>query len=74
MAKPTTKIDAAALKHLASLQANTQAEFGIPATYQHIVSALVLGTTVPQLAGILLDYHKQTAHAIDEGSEDEESA
>lgn len=66
MAPPNTKIDPAAKQRLSYLKARVQADFGVPATHQQIVSALVLGTSVPQLAGTLLGYHKDTAPAEDD--------
>lgn len=73
MATPNTKIDAAAKQRLIHLKARVQADFGVSATHQQIVSALVLGTSIPQLAGTLLGYHKDTAPA-DDDQEGEESA
>jgi hypothetical protein len=64
MAEPnrtSTKIDKAALRRLAWLSAEVQRSFGVEATREAIVSALVLDISVPQLAGILLGYKKDTA-------------
>jgi len=61
MPTPNIKIDQAAKERLSHLQARIQADFGVPATQQQIVSALVLGTSIPQLAGTLLGYYKDTA-------------
>jgi hypothetical protein len=61
MAKTTTKIDSAAKDRLPWLCAAVKADFSVVANQDDVVSALVLGTTVPQLAGILLGYHKATA-------------
>jgi hypothetical protein len=58
MASLNTKIDPVARSHLAALKARLLAEFGERASNEDIVSALVLGTTVPQLAGTLKGYHK----------------
>jgi hypothetical protein len=61
MATPNTKIDPAAKQRLSYLKTHVQADFGVPTTHQQIVSALVLGTSIPQLAGTLLGYYKDTA-------------
>jgi hypothetical protein len=73
MATPNTKIDPAAKQRLQHLKARVQGDFGVSATHQQIVSALVLGTSIPQLDGTLLGYHKDTAPA-DDDQENEESA
>jgi hypothetical protein len=71
MATPNTKIDPAAKQRLLHLKARVQRDFGVSATHQQIVSALVLGTSIPQLAGTLLGYHKDTASAVDDQENDE---
>jgi hypothetical protein len=73
MATPNTKIDPIAKQRLPHLKARVQADFGVPATHQQIVSALVLGTSIPQLAGTLLGYHQDTA-PVNDDQENEESA
>jgi hypothetical protein len=59
--RSSTKITKEALERLAPLSAAVQRDFGVPASHEAIVSALVLEITVPQLAGILLGYHKRIA-------------
>jgi hypothetical protein len=64
MAEPkrtSAKIDTAARERLSELCMEVRREFGIPATREAIVSALILDITVPQVAGILLGYYKRTA-------------
>ena len=61
MAKTTTKIDSAAKERLSWLCASVKAEFAIVANQEDVVTALVLDATVPQLAGVLLGYHRATA-------------
>lgn len=64
MAEPnrtSAKIDKAARERLPWLAAEVQRRFGFEATHEAIVSALILNTTVPQLAGILLGYKQDTA-------------
>lgn len=63
MAKTTTHINSAAKDRLPWLCASVKADFSVVANQEDVVSALVLGTTVPQLAGILLGYHRATAEA-----------
>jgi hypothetical protein len=57
--RTTAKITPEALRHLGTLPAQVQTRFGVPATQEVIVSALVLEVTVPQLAGILMGYHQE---------------
>ena len=52
--RTSAKITPEALRHLGTLPAQVQSRFGVPATQETIVSALVLEITVPQLAGILV--------------------
>jgi hypothetical protein len=61
MAKTSTKIDTVAKARLPWLCASVQSEFSLVATQEDVVSALVLGTSVPQLAGLLLGYQRATA-------------
>jgi hypothetical protein len=56
-----TKIDAKAKARLPWLCRSVQADFCVKATQEEVLSALVLGATVPQLAGLLLGYRKATA-------------
>jgi hypothetical protein len=60
MSRLNTKIDEAARKRLALLQADIKA-FGQDATHEAIVSALVLDTTVAHLVGTLMAYHMRSA-------------
>jgi hypothetical protein len=57
--RTSAKITPEALRHLGTLPAQVQSRFGVPATQETIVSALVLEITVPQLAGILMGYHQE---------------
>jgi hypothetical protein len=62
MTRLNTKIDEAARRRLAVLQADVKA-FGQNATHEAIVSALVLDTTVAHLAGTLMAYHMRSGRA-----------
>lgn len=61
MTKTTTKIDSTAKDRLPWLCAAVKANYSVVANQEDVVTALVLGTSVPQLAGILMGYHKDTA-------------
>jgi hypothetical protein len=67
--RTSAKITPEALERLRTLPAQVQTRFGVPATQEVIVSALVLEITVPQLVGILIGYnqdHPPTPAAQDE--------
>ncbi len=69
--RTTAKITPEALRRLGTLPELVQTRFGVPATQEVIVSALVLEITVPQLAGILMGYnqeHPPTSPAADDGT------
>jgi len=56
---------------LRRLKADLAAEFGLSATHEEIVAALLHGTTVPQLSGMLMEFTKHEASSV--ASEDEET-
>ncbi|MFI4991119.1 MAG: hypothetical protein ACHQHO_09455 [Solirubrobacterales bacterium] len=61
MATTSTKIDTVAKERLPWLCNSVQSEYSLVATQEDVVSALVLGTPVAQLAGLLLSYHRTTS-------------
>lgn len=64
MATPNTKINPAAKRRLGRLKAHVQREFGLSATHEDIVSALVLDTSTSHLAGTLMGYEKWKAASL----------
>jgi hypothetical protein len=72
MAQTNTRISPMALKRLRTLPRLVQAKFGVPATQEDIVSALVHCATLGQIAGMLLEYNMYTAspEAEDEAPSD----
>jgi hypothetical protein len=72
MAQANTRISGSAQERLGELKAALRAEFGLQASYGDIASALIHGTTVPQSAGMLIAYTKDTAE--DEDQADAERA
>jgi hypothetical protein len=69
--RTSAKITPEALERLRALPAQVQSRFGVSATQEVIVSALVLEITVPQLVGILMGYHQD--HAPSPATDDEET-
>jgi hypothetical protein len=65
MSHSTTRISALAQIRLGELKAALQAEFGLQANHGEIASALIHGTTVPQVAGMLIAYNMHTAQPED---------
>jgi hypothetical protein len=59
MAQPNVRISASALADLNRLKASLKGEFGIKANNEDIASALISGTSAPQLAGMLLAYNRE---------------
>lgn len=64
MATTNTKIETAAKARLPWLCNAVQAEYSVSTTQEEIVSALVVGTSVPQLVGLLMGYKKATAQPV----------
>jgi hypothetical protein len=71
VAEPTTKISPQALARLMTLPGSLKANFGVAATQSEIVSALVHGITVAQLAGMVNGYHRYTSLPDSGGADDE---
>lgn len=46
---------------LSALQLGLQADFGLAATLEVVVAALIRGTSVPQAAGMLMEFNRATA-------------
>ena len=65
MAKTTVRLHPGAAPSLRSLQSRLEAEFGVKATYEDIVGALVWGTPPPQAVGMLVAFTRQTAARAD---------
>jgi len=63
MAKTTVRLHPGAAPSLKELQRRLEAEFGVRATYEDIVGALVWGTPTPQAAGMLLAFTRASAAA-----------
>lgn len=54
----STRLHPAAQARLKELQAALKRDFGVKASGDDITSALVFGTSVPQLAGMLIAFNK----------------
>lgn len=65
MAKTTVRLHPGAAPSLKDLQRQLEGEFGVKATYEEIVGALVWGTPPPQVVGMLLAFTRSTATASD---------
>jgi len=64
----TTRIGQDAQERLKALQLALQKDFGQKATAEEITSALVCGTTVPQLSGMLIAYNREAAQLTSDES------
>lgn len=58
MGRKNAKIDDVALRQLNSLKRRVKAEYGLAATQEDIVSALVEDASVGHIAGILMAYQR----------------
>ena len=63
MAPSNVRISSIANCDLKRVKATLQADFGIKASGEEIASALIHGTSVPQLVGMLSAYNKVMADA-----------
>lgn len=61
MAPPNVRISSVAHGDLKRIKASLQADFGINASGEEVASALIHGTSVPQLVGMLSAYNKEMA-------------
>jgi hypothetical protein len=59
MAQPNIRISPLAQDELKKLKTALKSGFGIKANNEDIASALIHGTSVPQLAGMLLAYNRE---------------
>lgn len=71
MAQPNTRISALAQEKLRELKSALKADFGLQASNEDIVSALIHGATAAQSAGMLLAYNMHTAR--EENRDDSET-
>lgn len=60
-ARTTVRLDAFARDSMKSLQASMEADHGVKASRDDIVSALVFGTTSAQALGMLIAFNKHVA-------------
>lgn len=60
MAPPNVRISPLAHRELKRLKASLKADFGVNASGEEIASALIHGTSVPQLVGMLSAYNRKT--------------
>lgn len=74
MAESTTGISSVALQRLKTLPRLLKEQYGVSATQEEITSALVHGTTVAQLAGMLVEYNRYKAVADAEALAEAEAA
>ncbi len=66
MAKTSVRLHRLAVEPLQALQADLLAEFGVKATYEEIVGALVTGTTPAQAIGMLMAFNRDVASMDDD--------
>lgn len=57
----TTRVSPVAQERLRQLQTALEKDFGHKATTEDIASALICGTTIPQLSGMLIAYNREQA-------------
>ena len=60
MPKTTVRLHPSAAPSLKDLQRQLHADFGLKATYEDIVGALIWGTPAPQTAGMLMAFTRST--------------
>lgn len=60
----TARISPAAQERLKQLQMALERDFGHKASAEDITSALICGTTVPQLSGMLIAYNREEAAGL----------
>jgi hypothetical protein len=63
MPPSNVRISSLANGDLKGIKSTLQADFGIKASGEEIASALIHGTSVPQLVGMLSAYNKMVAEA-----------
>lgn len=63
------RVTPAALAHLNELKTALQRDFGLKSSTEDIASALIGGISVPQLAGLLIAYNKDTAEKPEQSAQ-----